>query len=104
LQKTIFAVTILGMPLITLTTEWREDDFFNGILRGKLSSACPGTVIVNNAGSIPPLNISHGAFVIRNTYSHYPEGSIHLVFVSSEGGGSTPPSAGQITQPLVHRC
>jgi len=78
------------MPLITLTTEWREDDFFNGILRGKLSSACPGTVIVNNAGSIPPLNISHGAFVIRNTYNHYPEGTIHLIFVSSEGGGAHP--------------
>ncbi len=78
------------MPLITLTTEWREDDFFNGILRGKLSSACPGTVIVNNAGSIPPLNISHGAFVIRNTFSHYPEGSVHLIFVSSEGGGAHP--------------
>ncbi len=78
------------MPLITLTTEWREDDFFNGILRGKLSSACPGTVIVSNAGSIPPLNISHGAFVIRNTYSHYPEGSVHLIFVSSEGGGAHP--------------
>ncbi len=78
------------MPLITLTTEWREDDFFNGILRGKLSSACPGAVIVNNAGSIPPLNISHGAFVIRNTYSHYPEGTVHLIFVSSEGGGAHP--------------
>jgi S-adenosylmethionine hydrolase len=45
---------------------------------------------VNNAGSIPPLNISHGAFVIRNTYSHYPEGTVHLIFVSSEGGGAHP--------------
>ncbi len=78
------------MPLITLTTEWREDDFFNGILRGKLASGCPGAVIVNNAGGIPPLNIMHGAFVIRNTFSHYPEGTIHLIFVSSEGPADHP--------------
>lgn len=75
------------MSLITLTTEWREDDFFNGILRGKLSSACPGTLILNNAGGIPPLNIMHGAFVVRNTCFHYPEGTIHLIFVSSEASG-----------------
>lgn len=78
------------MPLITLTTEWREDDFFNGIVKGKLSSGCPGVPIVNNAGGIPPLNIMHGAFVIRNTYNHYPEGTIHLIFISSEGNGLNP--------------
>ncbi|MCU0458522.1 MAG: SAM-dependent chlorinase/fluorinase [Bacteroidales bacterium] len=78
------------MPLITLTTEWREDDFFNGIVKGKLSSGCPGIPIVNNAGGIPPLNIMHGAFVIRNTYNHYPEGTIHLIFISSEGSGEHP--------------
>ncbi len=78
------------MALITLTTEWREDDFFHGILRGKLSSSCPDAVVVNNAGGIPPLNIMHGAFVIRNTFCHYPEGTIHLVFVSSEGSGKQP--------------
>lgn len=78
------------MALITLTTEWREDDFFYGILRGKLCSKCPDALVVNNAGGIPPLNIMHGAFVVRNTFNHYPEGSIHLVFVSSEGSGSQP--------------
>ena len=81
---------IFRMPLITLTTEWREDDFFNGILRGKLASGCPGAVIVNNAGGIPPLNIMHGAFVVRNTFNHYPEGTIHLIFVSSEGPVDNP--------------
>jgi S-adenosylmethionine hydrolase len=78
------------MSLITLTTEWREDDFFNGILKGKISASCPGAQVVNNAGGIPPLNIMHGAFVIRNTYNHYPEGTIHLIFISSEGNGDNP--------------
>ena len=78
------------MALITLTTEWRENDIFHGILRGKLSTSCPSAVVVTNASGIPPLNISHGAFVIRNTFSHYPEGTIHLVFVSTEGSKQKP--------------
>lgn len=72
------------MIFITLTTEWHEDDFFNGILRGKLASLCPEAVVVTNASAIPPFNIMHGAFVIRNTFMHYPEGTIHLVFINSE--------------------
>jgi S-adenosylmethionine hydrolase len=78
------------MALITLTTEWREDDFFHGILRGKLLTSCPNVAVVSNASTIPPLNIMHGAFVIRNTFSHYPEGTIHLIFISSEGSGDRP--------------
>ena len=72
------------MIFITLTTEWHEEDFFNGVLRGKLASLCPEAVVVTNASAVPPFNIMHGAFVIRNTFMHYPEGTIHLVFVSSE--------------------
>jgi S-adenosyl-L-methionine hydrolase (adenosine-forming) len=78
------------MSFITLTTEWREDDFFHGILRGKLGTQCPDVVVVTNASGIPPFNIMHGAFVIRNTFSHYPEGTIHIVFINSEGTSDQP--------------
>jgi S-adenosylmethionine hydrolase len=72
------------MPVITLTTEWRPDDIYNGIIKGKLSSRSPGTVIIDNAGNIPPFNISHASFVIRNTYNNYPKGSVHIICVHSE--------------------
>ncbi len=72
------------MPVITLTTEWKPDDIYNGIIKGKLSSLSPGTIIVDNAGSIPVFNISQAAFIIRNTFSNYPEGSVHLICVHSE--------------------
>lgn len=72
------------MPVITLTTEWRPDDFYNGIIKGKISSFCPGAIIVDNAGGIPPFNISHASFIIRNTYNNYPGGSVHIICVHSE--------------------
>ncbi len=72
------------MPVITLTTEWRPDDIYNGIIKGKLCSLCPGTSIIDNAGSIQPFNISHAAFIVRNTFLNYPPGSIHILCVHSE--------------------
>ena len=73
------------MPVITLTTEWRPDDFYYGIMKGKLCSMCPGTSIIDNATSIPVFNIAHAAFIIRNTYENYPENSVHIICVHSEG-------------------
>ncbi len=72
------------MPVITLTTEWKPDDIYYGIIRGKLCSFCPGITIVDNATGIPPLDIAHASFVIRNTYSNYPEGTIHIICIHSE--------------------
>jgi S-adenosylmethionine hydrolase len=72
------------MPVITLTTEWKPDDIYYGIIKGKLSSLSPGTSIIDNAGNIPPFNISLASFIIRNTYSNYPGGSVHIICVHSE--------------------
>lgn len=72
------------MPVITLTTEWKPDDIYNGIIKGKISSLSPGTVIIDNAGSIPAFNISLASFIIRNTFNNYPKGSVHIICVHSE--------------------
>jgi hypothetical protein len=72
------------MPVITLTTEWKPDDFYYGIMKGKLCSLCPEAVIIDNASNIPVFNISHASFVIRNTYNNYPKGSVHIICVHSE--------------------
>ena len=72
------------MPVITLTTEWKHDDFYYGIIKGKLSKLSPGTTIIDNAGNIPVFDIAKAAFIIRNTFENYPEGSVHLICVHSE--------------------
>lgn len=72
------------MPVITLTTEWKSDDIYNGIIKGKLSNKCPGVIIVDNATNIPAFNISHASFIIRNTFINYPIGSVHIICIHSE--------------------
>lgn len=72
------------MPVITLTTEWRPDDIYSGIIKGMICRLCPGATIIDNAYNIPPFNISHASFIIRNTFLNYPLGSIHIICVRTE--------------------
>lgn len=72
------------MPVITLTTEWRPDDIYSGIIKGRLCELAPGVAIIDNAYNIPPFNISRASFIIRNTFQSYPKGSIHIICVHSE--------------------
>jgi S-adenosyl-L-methionine hydrolase (adenosine-forming) len=72
------------MAVVTLTTEWKPYDIYNGIIKGKLSMLCPDAVIIDNAGSIPPFNISLASFIIRNTYINYPKGTVHIICIHSE--------------------
>lgn len=72
------------MSVITLTTEWQGYDYFNGVLKGKLISSCKDATIIDNAFGIPSFNLQHAAFVVRNTFKHYPKGTIHIICVQSE--------------------
>jgi len=72
------------MKLITLTTEWKPDDIYHGIIKGQLSTLCHDVSIIDNNCNNHAFDILHASFVIRNTYSNYPEGTIHIICVSSE--------------------
>lgn len=78
------------MSVITITTEWQGFDYYNGVLKGKLASMCPGVQIIENSTGIPPFNVQHAAFIVRNTFRHYPEGSIHIICVQSEYSEKSP--------------
>jgi S-adenosylmethionine hydrolase len=74
------------MHLVTLTTEWRPDDIYGGILKGMLLRLSPGITVIDNACNIPPFSISHAAFIVRNTFESYPKGTVHIICVHSEAG------------------
>ncbi|MFW6364774.1 MAG: SAM hydrolase/SAM-dependent halogenase family protein, partial [Bacteroidota bacterium] len=71
------------MTTITLTTDWIKDDFYIGALKGKLLSLCKNVNIVDITHKIKPFNLPQAAFIIRNSYSHFPPGTIHLIGVKS---------------------
>lgn len=72
------------MSIVTLTTDWRQNDFYVGAVKGTIMKLAPNVSVVDLNHQIPPFNISMAAFVVKNAYSFFPEGSIHIIDVSSE--------------------
>jgi hypothetical protein len=70
------------MAIITLTTDLGTRDHYVGALKGALLSAIPEANIVDITHDIEPFNILHAAFVFRNCYYDFPEGTIHLIAVN----------------------
>ncbi|MDX2444279.1 MAG: SAM-dependent chlorinase/fluorinase [Bacteroidales bacterium] len=71
------------MPIITLTTDWNKDDYYLAAIKGQLNGLCPGVNIVDISHQVPSFNVRHAAFLIKNSYSHFPDGTIHIIGVNS---------------------
>lgn len=76
------------MSIVTLTTDWRQNDFYVGAVKGTILSLASSMSVVDLNHQIPPFNISMAAFVVKNSYNFFPGGTIHIIDVSSEPGGN----------------
>jgi len=67
--------------IITLTTDFGERDGFVGVMKGIILGINPKAKIIDITNEIERQNIDQAAFVIKNSFSFFPEGTIHIVIV-----------------------
>ena len=72
------------MSIITLTTDFGLKDHFVGAIKGTVYSELPDARIVDISHLISPFNIAETAYILKNAYKSFPEGSIHIIGVDSE--------------------
>ncbi len=77
------------MKLISLLTDWNDRGYYLAMVKARLFSLCPDCSVLDISHSIEPFNIMQAAFVLRETYSSFPEGSVHIVGVLAEETGQT---------------
>lgn len=72
------------MAIITLTTDFGHKDHFAGAIKGTIYKELADARIVDISHSIAPFNIQECAYILKNSYKNFPDGSIHIVGVDSE--------------------
>ena len=72
------------MAIITLTTDFGQKDHFTGAIKGTILSHVSEITLVDISHEISPFNIQECAYILKNSYTHFPEGTIHIVGVDSE--------------------
>lgn len=77
-----------AVPIITLTTDFGQQDGYVGAVQGVILSICPAATLVNISHHIPAQDIGAGAFVLYQAFSYYPADTIHCVVVDPGVGSN----------------
>jgi S-adenosylmethionine hydrolase len=72
------------MPVITLTSDWGFHDHYVAALKGRILGIDNSLSVVDLNHSVQPFNIAQAAFIIKNSFSFFPEGTVHLICVNTE--------------------
>ncbi|MFQ6082833.1 MAG: S-adenosyl-l-methionine hydroxide adenosyltransferase family protein [Candidatus Aminicenantia bacterium] len=75
-------------PIIVLMTDFGEDDFFVGSIKGVILKINPRVKIVDLTHRIPSFNIRAADFILSACYRYYPSKTIFVVVVDPGVGSS----------------
>ncbi len=78
------------MPLITLTSDWNDMDFYAAAVRGRIHVLSSSALVEDITHNIKPFNTAQAAFVLRNSFPNFPPGSVHLILVNTEPDPTIP--------------
>lgn len=74
----------LLMAIITLLSDWGNNDHYTAMVKGKIISQIPGATIVDITHNIPPFNLNAASFVLKNAFSQFPAGTFHVVDIHAD--------------------
>ena len=72
------------MAIVTLTTDFGHKDFSVSVIKAALFQKIPKLTIVDISHHISPYNASETAYILKNAFRAFPNGSIHIIGVESE--------------------
>jgi S-adenosyl-L-methionine hydrolase (adenosine-forming) len=85
-------------PLITLTTDFGEQDFYVAAMKGVIASRCPEASLLDVSHSLPPQDIMSAALLLEGCAPCFPDGAIHVVVVDPGVGSSRRPIAARLAE------
>ena len=91
-------------PVITLTTDFGQDDPFVGIMKGVILNIVPDAQIVDITHNIEPQNITQAALILNATYPWFPRKTVHVVVVDPGVGGGPTLKAKKTAGPVIRRA
>ena len=71
------------MPVITITSDWKNSDYYLPVLKGRIMSLFQGVSVVDITNSAKSFDVYQACFILKNSYRSFPKGSIHLITVGS---------------------
>ena len=74
------------MAIITFISDFGYSDHYVAAVKGKILQINPNQQIIDISHSIEHFDIAHGSYVLKMAFKDFPEGTVHIVAVDSNGG------------------
>jgi len=71
------------MAIITLTTDLGDKDIYQAALKGSILKLLPGASIVDITHNVSAFNVQQAAFILKNSFHYFPEGTVHLIGIDT---------------------
>ncbi|RKR83280.1 hypothetical protein BDD43_3484 [Mucilaginibacter gracilis] len=71
------------MAIITLTTDLGDKDIYQAALKGSILKLLPTVTIVDITHSVAAFNVQQAAFILKNSFHYFPEGTVHLIGIDT---------------------
>ena len=79
------------MPIVTLTTDFGNADYFVGAMKGVILSICPKATVVDLTHELPAYEVAEAAFVFEQARRWFAKKTIHVAVVDPGVGSSRRP-------------
>ncbi len=76
------------MSIITLTSDLGNHSHYPAVMKGIIYSLAPQSIITDISHGVGNFDLMEAAFLVKNTFAAFPEGSIHVIAVDPELQGA----------------
>ncbi|MDE5703307.1 MAG: SAM-dependent chlorinase/fluorinase [Bacteroidales bacterium] len=70
------------MSIVTLLSDWGLSDYYVAAVKGRLYSECPDLRVIDISHDLPKYDTKAAAFVLKQTYPHFPAGTVHCIGIN----------------------
>jgi S-adenosyl-L-methionine hydrolase (adenosine-forming) len=81
---------------IALLSDFGDRDTYVGVMKGVMLSIAPDSRLVDITHNVDPQHVRQGAFMLRNVFDYFPNGTIFLVVID--------PGVGSMRRPVAVRA
>lgn len=71
------------MSIVTFISDFGLKDYYSAVIKGALLTENPQLNLVDISHNVKTYDIVQGAYILKNAYTHFPEGTIHIVSVNN---------------------
>lgn len=75
---------VAAMAIITLISDMGLKDYYVAAVKGSIYRHFPEVTLVDISHNVTPFNIAEAAFLLRQVYADFPEGTVHIIAVAPE--------------------